>query len=271
MLPLVNKLFSPLLGSTLAQGNEMKFKKVALLLPFLFAASFNTSAATANPEVHWEYSGKHGPKYWGDLAPEFVQCKVGVNQSPVDISNTLKASLKPLTLNYTTSTINVVNNGHTAQVNVEPGNFLEVEGERFELIQFHLHAPSEHHINGKPFLMETHYVHKNNKGELAVVASLHNEGKFSTKLGHIEAAISAVVGREVPFMMPLEELGVVSGDKHYYRYNGSLTTPPCSEGVRWFVLKQPRPISKKQQALFVDLIGEDARGPQPINARRIVE
>ncbi|MEP4486591.1 MAG: carbonic anhydrase family protein [Halioglobus sp.] len=225
----------------------------------------------ADGVTQWSYYGENGPEHWGDLAPEFVQCKVGLNQSPIDIVNTLDADLPALELDYTTATSSVVNNGHTAQVNIQPGNYLRVGGEVFELKQFHLHTPSEHQINGKLFLMETHYVHANEAGELAVVALLHEEGAASGPLSRLVPEIPRQIGEPVAFEESLKNIPVVSVNKDYYRYNGSLTTPPCSEGVRWYVLTQPSPISREQQAQYQKLIGDDARGPQPVNARIVLE
>ena len=219
----------------------------------------------------WSYTGERGPEHWGDLAPEFVQCKVGLNQSPVDITNTLNADLPALELNYTGSTTTIVNNGHTAQASVEPGNTLVVDGEAFELLQFHLHTPSEHRINGRSFPLETHYVHRNAKGELAVVGVLHEIGPASKQLQEFEAKIPTAINQPVPYVKALGGLPITRLDKSYYRYNGSLTTPPCSEGVRWFVLKQTITITREQQEIYESLIGLDARGPQPINARLILE
>jgi len=228
-------------------------------------------AQAGDDRVHWAYEGEHGPDHWGDLSPDFVQCKVGVNQSPINIVDASDAQLPPLELDYTTSTVDLLNNGHTAQANVQPGSYLRVGGEEFELIQLHLHTPSEHRIDGKPFLMETHYVHRNARGELAVLALLHHEGASSEALDRFEDKIPKTIGKSVDYSGTLAGTPVTRVEKSYYRYNGSLTTPPCSEGVRWYVLKQSSPVSLDQQKLYQKLIGDDARGPQPINARVILE
>jgi carbonic anhydrase len=200
-----------------------------------------------------------------------VQCKVGVNQSPIDITNPLEASLPTLEVNYGSSTTTLVNNGHTAQANVAPGSYFVDGGEKFELVQFHMHAPSEHRVDGKSFLMETHFVHQNALGQLAVVAVLHNEGERRANMKAFMAAMPTQLNKPVPFGISTSSLGLAVGDTAYYRYNGSLTTPPCSEGVRWYVLKKPRPISKDQQKTFINLIGQDAREPQPLNARVVLK
>lgn len=224
----------------------------------------------ADDSVHWAYEGEHGPEHWGDLSPDFIQCKVGVNQSPINIVDSVEADLPPIVLDYTSNTTSLVNNGHTAQLNVEPGSFLRVEGEEFELLQFHIHVPSEHWIDHKQSMLEVHYVHSNADGQLAVIAVLYNEGEDNAKLARHIDAIPTQAGISVPFVVALSDLPIASVNKDYYRYNGSLTTPPCSEGVRWYVLKEQRPISRERRDRFNRLIGDDARGPQPINARPVL-
>ena len=230
-----------------------------------------SSFALAGDHPHWSYSGLSGPEHWGDLAPEYIQCKVGVNQSPVDITHTIDAELPPLRLDYHGATTEVINNGHTVQINVEPGNTLQVDGDVFELQQFHFHSPSEHRFKGSSFLMELHLVHANSRGELAVIGVLYESGETNPKLAQLGDVIPDAVNEPARFSVPLTDLGFVAEVDAYYRYNGSLTTPPCSEGVRWFVVAEPRTISIKRQQAFIDLIGEDARGPQPLNARVILD
>jgi len=245
----------------------MKF--LARLLLLVGAATSVVSYAS-DGGIHWAYDGEHGPEHWGDLSPDFVQCRVGVNQSPINIVDAVEADLPPLVLDYTTNAIDLVNNGHTAQMNVEPGSYLRVEGEEFELLQFHIHVPSEHWIDGEQFLLEVHYVHQNAAGELAVIAILYNEGEDPPKLARNILLIPSEVDSPVAYNVSLGNLAIVSMDKGYYRYNGSLTTPPCSEGVRWYVLKEILTVSKKRRDIFNELIGDDARGPQPINARPVL-
>lgn len=233
---------------------------LALLGPYNLAAS----------EVHWAYEGEHGPEHWGDLSPDFIQCKVGVNQSPIDITGAIESDLPPIALDYTTNTTSLINNGHTAQVNVEPGSFLRVEGDEFELLQFHIHVPSEHWINGKQSMLEVHYVHRNTEGQLAVVAVLYRQGEDSPGLSRHIDIIPTEAGVSIPFVTSLADLPILTWNKDYYRYNGSLTTPPCSEGVRWYVLKEQHTVSRKRRDKFNHLIGDDARGPQPVNARPVL-
>jgi len=221
-------------------------------------------------EIHWTYSGEHGPEHWAELSEAFVSCGVGLNQSPIDIVKPVEAELAPIELFRRGSTTTLVNNGHTLQVNVEPGSWLTVEGMKFELLQFHFHSPSEHRIQGEPFPLEAHLVHRNDKSELAVVAVLFRYGEPNRGLTAIEASASSEIGKVVPLSIPLADLATASAQEQYYRYSGSLTTPPCTEGVRWYVLEDTRSVSNEQVSAFVDLIGEDARGPQPLNARLVL-
>ena len=237
----------------------------------LFLQLLATSAVASDAGPEWSYEGKNGPEHWGDLSPDFVQCRVGVNQSPVDITGTIDAELPPLKLDYNTYTTELINNGHTGQANVEPGNYLRVGGESFELAQFHVHTPSEHQIDGKQFLMEVHFVHTNDKGELAVVAMLIDEGSPTGEMHKYTSKIPVELNKPVPYRQALADLPPASKTEiPYYRYNGSLTTPPCTEGVRWYILKEVMTISSDLRATYYDLIGDDARGPQPVNARVIL-
>lgn len=244
------------------------------LFPVMFALGLllTQTVLAADEGIHWTYEGERGPQHWGDLSPNFVQCRVGLNQSPVDITGAVEADLPALVLDYNTYTTNLVNNGHTGQANVEPGNFLRVGGESFELVQFHLHTPSEHQVNGKQFLMELHFVHQNENGELAVVGLLVDEGKVNEETVAYMSKLPSEVDQPVPYRRQLSNLPPILSDNFsYYRYNGSLTTPPCTEGVRWFILKDKVYSDRAQQAIYQNLIGDDARGPQPINARAILQ
>jgi carbonic anhydrase len=236
----------------------------------LLAALTFVGGAVAEEDVHWTYSGDHGPEHWGKLSEAFAACNEGRNQSPVDIVDPIDADLGPIGLAYRGSAVAVLNNGHTLQVDVGPGNSLDIEDQMFELAQFHLHSPSEHRIQGKSFPLEAHFVHRNDRGELAVVAVLFREGPRSHGLETIGVSAPAKAGRSEPIDTAIADLEVVPEGRAYYRYSGSLTTPPCTEGVLWLILKATGSVSSDQVEMFVKLIGEDARGPQPLNARRVL-
>jgi carbonic anhydrase len=225
----------------------------------------------ADEDNHWSYSGETGPEYWAELSPEFAACGNGVNQSPIDITNTVAAELATLQFNYESSSTVIVNNGHTLQINAGPNSWLYAGGEYFQLLQLHFHSPSEHQVNGEIFPLEGHFVHQNNKGALAVVAVLFRAGEWNTDLARFGAAAPKDLHRPKPIDLEFADLELFRDHESYYRYNGSLTTPPCTEGLRWYVLKNPGHIAPEQAAQFVTLIGKAARGPQPINARIVLE
>jgi carbonic anhydrase len=227
-------------------------------------------AAAAGGVVHWTYSGEHGPEHWGELSEAFSACSEGMNQSPIDIVDPVEAELGQIALSYDGSTTALVNNGHTLQVDVGPGSSLTIGRQAFELVQFHVHSPSEHRIQGESFPLEAHFVHENKRGELAVLAVLFREGPLHPGLATIGARASGQVGSSEPITLPVAELGIVPDEKAYYRYSGSLTTPPCTEGVLWLVLEATRSVASTQVERFVKLIGEDARPPQALNGRVVL-
>ena len=225
----------------------------------------------AAEDGHWSYSGKTGPEHWAELSPEFAACGIGLNQSPIDITRTFETELDALQFNYDTTSTVIVNNGHTLQINVEPGSWMSIGDEDFQLLQLHFHSPSEHEIDGEKFALEGHLVHQDSSGGLAVVAVLFREGEWNSDLADFGTAGPTELNQPEPIEFEFADLELFRNHEFYYRYNGSLTTPPCTEGVRWHVLKEPGQIAPEQAANFVRLIGEDARGPQPVNARIVLE
>jgi carbonic anhydrase len=164
-----------------------------------------------------------------------------------------------------------VNNGHTLQINARPGSFLRVSNDDFQLRQMHFHSPSEHRVDRETFPLEAHFVHENDQGELAVVGVLFRAGTWNSDLEKIGQAAPRAIGQSEAIDLEFRELGLFANPDSYFRYSGSLTTPPCTEGVRWYVLKATGALSTIQVENFVELIGEDARGPQPLNARVVLE
>jgi len=235
------------------------------------AAVIVAVAAGAGDGVHWGYKGDHGPEHWAGLSPEFAICGSGLNQSPIEIGEATPAELASITLDYRGDTTRIVNNGHTLQVDVEPGSFLRVGEERFELQQFHFHSPSEHSIGGESFPFEAHLVHANARGALAVIGVVFRLGAEHAVLRKLGQAAPREKGGSTPLVLDLAGLRIHTVLDGYYRYSGSLTTPPCSEGVYWFLLKEYGELSAKQVVTFVELIGKDARGAQPRNARLVLE
>lgn len=223
---------------------------------------------------HWAYQGKQGPANWGELNPEFQTCKIGKMQTPVDLAGTTLAQASGTTgtpaTEYGSVPLKIVNDGHTIQVNVAPGNFMTAGGKRFEFLQFHFHTPSEHTVNGKPYPMEVHLVHKDVEGKLGVLGIFLQTGTSSAALQSIWNNLPKKINREFHVQdVDFDLNALLPTGTDLYTYNGSLTTPPCSEGVQWFVLAQPIEISAQNVKQFVKLLGHNAKPVQPLNGRNI--
>jgi len=219
---------------------------------------------------HWTYSGKEGPAHWGDLSKDYHACKAGKSQSPISISKTSKVKAPVLKFNYKATPLNVVNNGHTLQVNYKPGSTLTIGKDTYKLLQFHFHTPSEHKRYGKNRPMEVHFVHINDKKELAVVGIFMRLGRANKLFAQIlKNAPKAKGTNDVKDAMVNGKGLHSSAMKTYFNYSGSLTTPPCSEGVRWFVMKNSVRVSKAQVAAFKKFFKMNARSVQALNGRKI--
>ena len=230
------------------------------------------SAQSSQPAHEWGYDGADGPSHWGDLNPNFAPCKVGHRQSPIDIRNAKKSDLPPIEFHYKPSPLDIIDNGHTIMINYAPGSFISVGGKQYQLKQFHFHKPSEEKINGKTYDMVVHMVHADDAGNLAVVAVLVQKGADNQLAQELWSELPAEKGKEVihnDIQIDLNQL--LPADKGYYTFQGSLTTPPCSEGVTWFVLKQPVTVSAKGIAKFETVYRHDARPTQPVYDREILE
>lgn len=226
--------------------------------------------------AHWEYEGENGPAAWGKMQPEFSTCSLGRRQSPVHITDadTLVGPAEPLQLRYMPSTASVVNNGHTIQVDLDPAspNTLTVRGSTYKLLQFHFHHPAEERINYKGYSMVAHLVHKNDQNQLAVVAVLMDPGPASAFINKVWTYMP--LDNQDRVQMPPGALNVADllpPDLRYYQFLGSLTTPPCTEGVLWLVLKTPVTLSSEQLRLFSKLFPNNARPTQPLNNRVVRE
>lgn len=223
------------------------------------------------PHGHWSYEGPEGPTAWGHLSADFAACEAGTAQSPINIAHPVGAQLKPITITYPREAIDIVNNGHTIQVNVRPGAAIELEGQRYDLVQFHFHHPSEHEVDEKKAPMELHLVHKNAEtGALAVLGVMIVPGAENTALAPIWAAMPQKEGA-ADQNMTLDLARLLPAGHDYFRYEGSLTTPPCSEVVHWVVLKQPITLSQAQIDRFAALFPDNARPLQPLNRRFVLE
>ncbi|MER1968311.1 carbonic anhydrase [Castellaniella sp. GW247-6E4] len=230
------------------------------------------NATWAAGPAQWGYGGAQGPAHWGGLSPDFTVCEQGRNQSPIDIRSAVTAKLPPLRTHYTSGPATIVNNGHTIQVNFAPGGILGLDGEDFELKQVHFHAPSENTIDGRSFPFEAHFVHADAKGALAVIGVMYETGAANEALAPIWAELPGQAGPVRALSQAVDAARLLPATMGYYRYSGSLTTPPCSEGVRWLVLKTPLTVSAEQVAAFERIMGGPTNRPvQPLNGRLIAE
>ena len=239
------------------------------------AALAGASAAVLADEhaAHWSYSGATGPEHWGSEDPSFAACGNGKHQSPVDIENPVAQSLPPIEFAYQAIPLTVTDTGHSFQVNAAPGSGgITVGGDHYDLVQVHFHRPSEEEIHGHPYAMVAHLVHKNAKGELAVVAVLIRTGKANAFLKQVFDHFPPKGTPEASVSGASLNLGEFLPPQHgYYTFDGSLTTPPCTEHVRWFVLKSAVEASAEQVQQFAARYPHDARPVQPLNDRTVAE
>ncbi len=228
-------------------------------------ATEKEASAHKHGHVHWDYAGEMGPENWGD---EFPTCGKGMKQSPLNITGPFEKSKDVLVVNYKEGPLKVLNNGHTIQVNVEPGSTLKINKDVYNLLQFHFHRPSEEQIDGKPMAMVAHFVHKNAEGKLAVMGVLLNDGKDNAAIQTLWNNAPKAEGPEVVVEgVKFDPSSLVPAALTHYSYEGSLTTPPCTEGVNFFILKTTVDIGKKQVVDFP--FKRNARPVQPLNGRKI--
>jgi len=221
--------------------------------------------------VHWGYQGDAGPAAWGGLKSEYTLCRTGVRQSPIDIRGGLAVNLDPVRFDYQASKFSVLDDGHTVKVKIDPGNNITIGARRFELQQFHFHRPSEERIDGRQFEMSLHLVHKDEQGRLAVVALLFDEGPPNPVVQNVWNNLPLERGEAMPAREPLELAALLPNDRRYYTYMGSLTTPPCSEGVQWVVMRAPQAMTAEQIGIFSRIYPMNARPLQAASGRRILQ
>lgn len=236
---------------------------------FIFAGILLTAntCLSRGDEPHWSYQNSSA---WGDLSHSYSECKLGKHQSPVNIqtSQTQKANLSPIKVSYEPAVAEVLNNGHTIQVNLANAGSVTVPSGRYELQQFHFHTPSEEQVNGKSFPLVAHLVHQNKDGKLAVIAVLFNEGAENPAITPIFSIMPMREGR-INMDAYFDATSLLPANLAYYQFSGSLTTPPCSEGVTWQVLMKPVSISSSQLKHFYKAYKLNARPIQPLNGRII--
>ncbi len=233
-----------------------------------FALSVGTSIA-AGPAVHWDYRSHGGPGHWGALDPGFEACARGRQQSPIDIRRPVTADLPAVDPRYQPVTPTLVNNGHTVQVNVPPGQYLVVGEARYELLQFHFHTPSEESVAGRRTAMVAHFVHRNDAGELGVFAVMLRAGKGAPAYRDVFEHLPRHGERIEVENLVLDLRALLPKRLGYYTYEGSLTTPPCTEGVRWHVFHDTVTLTAAQIKAFRRMFPANARPLQPVNGRAV--
>lgn len=238
------------------------------------AAAAAAAAKAPPPRVygtHWTYEGESGPANWHKINSDWAKCSTGNRQSPIDIRDGMKVDLEQIAFDYRPSGFSVTDNGHTVQVAVGPGNYLSVAGRTYELQQFHFHRPAEERVNGKGFEMVVHLVHRDVEGKLAVLALLLERGKPQPTIQTVWNNLPLEKGDTATPSIVLDPNDLLPQRRDYYTFMGSLTTPPCTEGVLWLVMKEPVQASPSQMALFSRLYPFNARPVQANGGRMIKE
>ncbi|RUM74758.1 MAG: hypothetical protein DSZ11_03460 [Sulfurovum sp.] len=258
---------STLLLTTSLQANEEHSKDAN-------STQHETNSTTHETHAkHWGYMRDVGPRHWSEVKKEFNMCSEGKQQSPINIIASKDIDLQALALNYKTGSKGIINNGHTVQVNITDGSALKIDGEDYKLKQFHFHVPSENNINGNAFPLEVHFVHATDDGKLAVVAVMFQRGEENPVLAKIWKKLPSLkVGEEEKCGLSADEVkALMPENKDYYKFMGSLTTPPCSENVKWHVYKTPLTASKEQINTFFTLFGFPNNRPVQDTNKRVIE
>jgi carbonic anhydrase len=227
-------------------------------------------------KTHWDYEGPRGADHWSTLDPAYALCNEGNEQSPINIQSTQKAPLPALQFDYKVEPVRyVINNGYTIRVNYHDapgsGSFLVVGGKRYQLMQFHFHRPSEEYVYGKQYPMVLHLMHQASDGEVAAVAVVLKAGRANPAVERVWEHMPRTEGQEAVPGVELNPADMLPGHTGYYLYMGSVTAPPCTEHVKWFVLKTPVEVSAEQIQAFASLYPHNVRPLQPLNGRIVKE
>ncbi|MGC2401943.1 MAG: carbonic anhydrase family protein [Acidobacteriaceae bacterium] len=238
-----------------------------------FAAIIAVACASAEgqkPVAHWTYDGDDSPQHWGALDPAFATCQSGREQSPIDIEDAQSATLDPIQFHYQDSSSTILDNGHTIMVKVAPGNSITIGGHVYNLLQFHFHHPGEEEIHSQAAPMVIHLVHADSEGKIAVIAVELKAGDSNAAIQSVWDHVSKQGAVDVsPQSLTINPANLLPDNRSYYTYMGSLTTPPCTEGVTWLVIKSPLPASTDELAFFAERYPMNARPLQPLNGRII--
>ncbi|CAB1084805.1 Carbonic anhydrase, alpha class (EC [Olavius algarvensis Delta 1 endosymbiont] len=259
---------------------------VGILLLVLGSASFSIeanaaqkSAQHANSQIHWGYEPDNGPGSWGKLNKDWQLCAEGEQQSPIDLTGARQKNMDMMKLEFPTANLKIVrqthvlhalDNGHTIQINYDSGETLEIGGHSFALRQYHFHSPSEHTVNGRRYPMEMHLVHLSQNKKIAVIGVFIEQGRHNEAFDRIWSNLPTQTGQEVHIENVQVDIDhILPENKSTYRYRGSLTTPPCSEGVGWFVYVEPIELSREQIEAFQKIFHGNNRPIQPLNDRTL--
>ena len=243
-------------------------KKALLLSALSFAFVAPVMAADGHGgSANWGYTGAIGAHKWGELSAEYEACRKGVQQSPINISKYMQEAMPALAMTYQPTPLEVVNNGHSVQVNYGPGSGFQINGKTYQLLHFHFHTPSEHYIDGAPYPMELHLVHKAEDGTLGVVGVLMKVGAHNPVIEGIWQNVPKAGSTKRVDSVAINATELLPSSKSYYAYDGSLTTPPCTEGVKWHVLKEPIELSAAQLTAFQSVFPVNARPIQALGER----
>ncbi|HET7871963.1 MAG TPA: carbonic anhydrase family protein [Terriglobales bacterium] len=256
----------------IGSSGDMRNQCLGVIIVCILVLARPDVAQEKHPEHSWDYGERLGPNHWGDLRPEFAPCKTGHHQSPIDIRNPQKAALPAIRFEYKPSPLHIIDNGHTIMVNYAAGSVMSVGGKKYALKQFHFHRPSEEKINSESFEMSVHLVHADEQGKLAVVAVLLRHGQDNALVRELWNDLPKEKGKEELLdKIQINVSRILPADRSYYTFSGSLTTPPCSEDVTWFVLKHPVTVSAAEIKQFSQLYRNDARPTQPLYERVVLE
>lgn len=234
---------------------------VSLLALFSFAGE-------GDGKKSWSYDTT-GPSDWGHLSETYAACSTGMAQSPINLENATSAKLPTLEFQYQDVPVNIEHTGYNFNVNIAPGNFLVIDGQRFQLLQFHFHRPGEHAVNGAVAPMEVHLVHQASNGQIAVVGVNMQIGAPNPVIDMVWNHLPGHDGITIKSPLTFNPADMLPTDQGYFRYDGSLTTPPCSEGLLWHVMRGTIGVSQEQVETYFQVFGETARPIQPLNGRSI--
>jgi carbonic anhydrase len=250
----------------------MQILRALIAITVICISLWMGEVAIAQP-IHWSYQDITGPDHWAELDPAFATCQNGQGQSPINLTATESADLSTLDFNYSSVPLNLLNDGHTIQVPYAPGSYITFDDQRYDLLQFHFHSPSEHAIENKFWDAELHLVHQNNSGDLAVIAVLLKEEDTDSPtdaFDKISESLPASQGNKIRTGKTINAQNLLPRQKTTYRYSGSLTTPPCSESVTWLVMSEPVSLPTAQMAQYKKLLNHNNR-PLQLREKRTVQ